>query len=444
MALRLYNTLTRSLEAVKPLHDREVRMYHCGPTVYDYAHIGNLRAALVADILRRTVECAGYSVKQVMNITDIDDKMIKKSREEGVSLAELAHRYEDLYLADLRYLNIKVPEHLPHATEHIGGMIALIEKLLRNNFAYTTDDGVYFDIVKSKGYGALAELDLNAVTESRIANDEYDKKNARDFALWKFETPEDNGNAYDASFGRGRPGWHIECSAMAMSELGETIDIHTGAVDLIFPHHTNEIAQSEAATGKTFVNQWVHLEFMMVDGQKMSKSLGNIISLKTILARGFNSLAFRYFILGTHYRAKANFTWEGLEGAQTGLARLKDHMGEEVGTVNKDYQKLFAELVTNDLDTPRALALAWEVAKDGTLSTPDKTATLLDFDRVLGLGLVPKQKEIIPENIKTLLETRDEARKNKDWAESDRLRDEVNSFGWEISDTETGSEVKKK
>jgi len=444
MALKLFNTLTRSIEELRPLHDREVRMYHCGPTVYDYAHVGNLRSYLFADILRRTLEYTGYQVKQVMNITDIDDKTIKRSHDEGITLAELTNRYEDIFLADLRYLNIKVPEHLPHATDHIGGMIALIEKLLRNEYAYVAGDGIYFDVSQSDGYGALAELNLNAETESRIIDSAHDKKNARDFALWKFWTPEDGNNVFEASFGRGRPGWHIECSAMAMSELGETIDIHTGGIDLIFPHHTNEIAQSEAATGKKFASYWLHNEFVMIDGQKMSKSLGNITTLKTVIEHGLDPLAFRYWVLGAHYRAKANFTWEGLEGAQTALVRLRDHLGEETGTVNIDYQKRFAEFVTNDLDIPRALALAWEVAKDTSISSADKTATLLDFDCILGLGLAPKQQVRTPENIKALINSREEARKNKNWMESDRLRDEVNSFGWEVLDTDKGSEIRPK
>ncbi len=443
MDVRLLNTLSGELAPLEPLHDREIRMYHCGPTVYGYAHIGNLRSFVANDILRRTLEYAGYSVKQVMNITDIDDKMIKKSADEGVPLAEIANRYEDVLMADLRHLNIKIPEHIPHATEHIGGMIALIEKLLREGYAYPASDGVYFEVAKSKNYGALARLDLNAETESRIEGAD-DKKSPRDFALWKFWTAEDGENVFDASFGRGRPGWHIECSAMAMSELGETLDIHTGGVDLIFPHHTNEIAQSEAATGKPFAKQWVHTEFVMVDGQKMSKSLHNVFTLKEVVEKGFSPLAFRYWILGAHYRAKANFTWEGLEGAQTALVRLTDHLGAEVGAVNADYQKRFAELVTDDLDTPRALALAWEVAKDTSLSSADKTATLIDFDRVLGLGLVPHVEVVVPDDIKEFIRFREEARQAKNWAESDRIRDEINALGWDVLDTDKGTEVQKR
>lgn len=444
MDLVLTNTLTGAKETLRPIRDREVKMYHCGPTVHDYAHIGNFRSSIIYDVLRRTLEYAGYEVTQVMNITDIDDKTIKRSHDEGITLAALAMRYENYFLADLRHLNVKVPEHLPHATAHIGGMIALIEKLLRDGFAYKADDGIYFDIAKSQGYGTLASLDLEAGVQARVANDEYDKKNARDFALWKFWSEDDGENVFDASFGKGRPGWHIECSAMAMSKLGETIDIHSGGVDLIFPHHTNEIAQSEAATGKKFVNNWLHIEFLMVDGQKMSKSLGNFITIKNIVEKGFSPLAYRYFVLGAHYRSKANFTWEALEGAQTAWLRLKDHMGEEIGKVNKEYQKRFLEIVLDDLDMPRALALAWEVAKDTSLSSADKTATLLDFDQVLGLGLEVKKHYDIPTAVKKLMDAREEVRQNKDWVKSDELRDEINSLGWNIADTDEGQSLSHK
>lgn len=439
MDVVLFNTFSRSLEKFKPIRGREVRMYHCGPTVYDFAHIGNLRSFIMNDILRRTLEYSDYKVIQVMNITDIDDKMIARAEEEGVSIHTLAREYTNFLLADFRALNILTPHKIPHATEHIGGMIVMIEKLLREKYAYIASDGVYFEVAKSKSYGELARLDLSAETESRVEGAE-DKKSPRDFALWKFETPDDRGAAYDASFGRGRPGWHIECSEMAHDTLGETIDIHTGGVDLIFPHHTNEIAQSEAASGKPFVKTWVHTEFVMIDGQKMSKSLGNIITLKTIIKRGFSPLAFRYFALGADYRSKLNFTWEALEGAQNALRKLNDHIGEEIGTVNEDYQKRFVEIITNDLGTPRALALAWEVAKDTSLSNPDRTATLRNFDRVFGLGLYYYP---VPPEIITLAIKREHVRKNKDWVKSDQIRDEINSLGWDISDTDKGYKISK-
>ena len=444
MDLTLYNTTTGTKNKLRPVHDREVRMYHCGPTVYDFAHIGNFRSSIVYDVLRRTLEYANYQTMQVMNITDIDDKTIKRSKEEGVPLSDLTLRYENYFLADLRHLNVKIPQYLPRATEHINGMISLIEKLIADGFAYKAEDGVYFEISKSEGYGALAGLDLEAQTQERVTGDDYDKKNARDFALWKFWVPEDGENVFDAPFGRGRPGWHIECSVMAMDRLGETIDIHSGGADLIFPHHTNEIAQSEAATGKTFVNNWLHIEFLMVDGQKMSKSLNNFITIRTIVQKGFSPLAYRYWVLGAHYRSKANFTWAGLEGAQTALMRLKDHLGTEVGEINNAYKERFLEIILDDLDTPRALALAWEVAKDTTLSLADKTATLLDFDLVLGLELEPKAQENIPEKIKILLASREEARQNKDWTKSDEIRDEINALGWGLSDTDNGPKLSRK
>lgn len=443
MDLKLFNTLSGSIETLKPLHDREVRVYHCGPTVYDYAHIGNLRSFLMNDTLRRILHYAGYSLQQMMNITDIDDKIIDRSRTEGVSVHELTRRFEDFLLADLRQLNIEIPENLPRATDHVGAMIALIEKLMREGFVYPANDGIYFDVSKSPHYGALARLDLTASTQSRIEDDNSGKKNPRDFAVWKFWSPEDGETVYDASFGRGRPGWHIECSAMAMTGLGETLDIHTGGIDLIFPHHTNEIAQSEAATGKQFVNCWLHNEFIMIDGEKMSKSLGNYMTLKTVIDRGFSPLAFRYYILGTHYRSKANFTWESLEGATVALRKLNGHIGKDVGTIHPDYQQKFLTIIANDLDTPRALALAWEVAKDSNLSLADKTATLLDFDRVLGLDLKPHVEEVIPENIKTLLVAREAARAKKDWVTTDALRAEIQTQGYEVKDTANGTEVSK-
>lgn len=442
MVLNLFNSLTHSQEELKPLHGNEVRMYHCGPTVYDFAHIGNLRAFIANDILRRTLEYTGHNVTQVMNITDIDDKMIVRAKEEGVSIQTLALEYTNFLLADLKSLNILTPHKMPHATAHIGGMVVMIEKLLRDGFAYKASDGIYFEVAKSKGYGALAHLDLSAETESRVEALE-DKKDPRDFALWKFETPEDNDAVYDAPFGRGRPGWHIECSEMARSTLGEIIDIHTGGVDLIFPHHTNEIAQSEAVSGKQFVKTWVHTEFVMIDGQKMSKSLGNHTTLKTIIESGFSPIAFRYFVLGAHYRSKLNFTWEALEGAQNALRKLNDSIGNDIGNINKDYQNRFVALLTDDLDTPRALALAWEVAKDAELSTADKTATLLGFDRVFGLGLAYRTPDVVPPEITALSNSREEARKNKDWKKSDEIRDEINSLGWSVEDTDKGPKISK-
>lgn len=443
MDVKLFNTISRSIEKIEPISDNEVRMYHCGPTVYDFAHIGNLRAFIVNDTLRRTFEYLGYNVKQVMNITDVDDKMIARAKQEGVTIQALAREYTNFLLADFKALNILTPHKIPHATEHIGGMIVMIEKLLREGYAYTTSDGVYFEVSKSKNYGALAQLDLGANTESRIENIN-DKKSHRDFALWKFESADDNGVAYDASFGRGRPGWHIECSEMACDSLGETVDIHTGGVDLIFPHHTNEIAQSEAVNAKTFVHTWVHIEFVMIDGQKMSKSLGNHTTLKTVTERGFSPLSFRYFVLGTHYRSKLNFTWEALDGAQNALKRLNESIRElpDGGTPVPTELANFENALCNDMHVTWALARIWQILKEEPdISPADKKATILEFDRVLGLGLENIKKETIPSNIVALTKAREEARKSKNWAKSDKIRDEINSFGWSVEDTDKGPKI---
>lgn len=437
MVLKLYNTLSRTKEPFTPLTQGRVLMYSCGPTVYGNAHIGNLRSFLVNDILRRVLAYAGYEVTHVMNITDIDDKMIKKSAEEGVSLADIAERYEQTFQKDLVRLGIKAPSRLLKATHHIDQMIAFIHTLLKQGYAYASDDGIYFDISKSLGYGSLARLNPSAHTESRIVSDDYDKNNARDFALWKFWTFEDGPNVFEASFGRGRPGWHIECSAMAINELGETLDIHTGGVDLIFPHHTNEIAQSDAITGKPFVRYWIHTEFVVVDSQKMSKSLGNTIILDDIQNRGFSPRAYRYWVLTAHYRTLVNFTWEALDGAQTALQKIFSHMYAypDGGTVDQNYQNRFKEVIANDLDTPKALALLWELIKDQTISDANKKATLLDFDTVFGLGLADIIESTAPQEIMLLVNQREEARARRDWATADAIRQEIARRGYEIEDT---------
>lgn len=445
MGFKLFNTLTRSVDEVKPLHAEEVRMYNCGPTVYDYAHIGNLRALIVNDVLRRALEYTGYEVKQVMNITDIDDKMLTRANEEGVSIHALGLEYENFLLADIKSLNILTPHKMPHATAHIGGMVVMIEKLLRDGFAYKASDGVYFEVAKAKNYGALAHLDMDAETESRVEG-ALDKKSPRDFALWKFETPEDNGNAYDANFGRGRPGWHIECSEMARDTLGETIDIHTGGVDLIFPHHTNEIAQSEAFNGKPLAKIWLHNEFVMVDGQKMSKSLGNHTTLKTITESGFFPLAFRYFVIGAHYRSKLNFTFEALEGAQNALRKLYKSIDElpDGGVPHPREIQNLKDAISNDLHISWVLARTWEILRDDDdISLPDRKATIFEFDKVLGLNLTGHKNDAIPTHIKALANSREEARENKDWAKSDKIREEINSLGWAVEDTEKGPKISK-
>ena len=450
MQIYLQNTLSGQKEKFGPIKEGEVSIYNCGPTVYDYAHIGNFRTFILDDILRRVFEYNHYKVHQVMNITDVDDKTIKKSQEEKINLKELTRKYEGLFFEDLKSLNILTPHKTPRATENVKEMISFIEKLLEKNVAYKSSDGIYFDITKSDEYGNLANLNLENTAMERIANDEYDKSNPRDFSLWKFHTDEDGKVFYDAPFGKGRPGWHIECSAMSMHELGETIDIHTGGQDLIFPHHTNEIAQSEGLTRKTFVNYWIHGGFITVDGKKMSKSLGNIFTLQTLKDRGVDPLAYRYFVLGTHYSSPLNFTWEAVEGTQIALRKLKAFVsflieGETPRKeVMNDYEDKFKSHINDDLDTPKSLAYIWEIVKDNKISQDEKKYLILKFDQILGLELNKKEVFEIPENVKELLKERSVARADKDFAKSDELRTKIEFFGFEVKDTEEGTFVSPK
>lgn len=441
----LHNTLSGEKEEFKPLKEGHVSMYNCGPTVYDYAHIGNFRTFIMGDVLRRMFEYNGLKVNQVMNITDVDDKTIKRSRVEGVSLEVLTRRYEELFFNDLKSLNILQPTKTPRATESIPEMISIIEKLLEKGIAYKSTDGVYFDITKSEGYGKLANLNLETKPQERIANDEYDKENARDFSLWKFYSEEDGDVVYDASFGKGRPGWHIECSAMAINGLGETLDIHTGGSDLIFPHHTNEIAQSEAVTGKKFVNYWIHGGFITVDGKKMSKSLGNAYTLEILYGHDGSTSApgYRYFVLGTHYTSPLNFTWEAVTGAQTALSRIRNKISKlpDGGNVIDEKINEFKTFINDDLNMPRALALFQDILNSKEIDEANKKATLLNFDSVLGLDINRPEAFEIPENVENLMKKRDDARKAKDFTKSDELRAEIEKLNFDLMDTPGGTEV---
>lgn len=450
MNIFLQNTLTGKKEEFKPIKEGEVLMYNCGPTVYDYAHIGNFRTFIMGDTLRRMFEYNGYQVNQVMNITDIDDKTIRRSQEEKVDLKILTRKYEDIFLNDLKSLNILPPKKTPRATDSIFDIISIIKKLLERGFAYKSSDGIYFNISKSENYGGLANLKLENTTKERVAKDEYDKENPRDFSLWKFYTTEDGNVFYESPFGKGRPGWHIECSAMSIKELGKTIDIHTGGQDLIFPHHTNEIAQSEGFTGKIFANYWIHGGFITIERRKMSKSLGNIITLETFRKKDINPIAYRYFVLGGHYSTLLNFTWKALEGAEIALEKLRTFMSrtrldtKEVmsSRVLDSYKKRFNQYINDDLDTSKALALVWEIVKDEKLDDKDKKTLILDFDRVLGLKLDEVEVLKIPENVQKLIDKRDKTRTEKDFVKSDELRKEIESLGFEVMDTEKGTKVR--
>ncbi|OGI45783.1 cysteine--tRNA ligase [Candidatus Nomurabacteria bacterium GWB1_40_6] len=448
--IKFYNTLSREKEIFVPINPPNVGFYSCGPTVYNYPHIGNYRAYIFADTLKRVLVYCGYKVKHIMNITDIDDKTIHNSQKEGKTLKEFTEFYTEEFLKDIKSLNILEPTKFTKATDYVNEMVEIINKLLDKGLAYKSADGsVYFDIKKFKNYGKLSHLVLGEQKENasgRIKTDEYEKDNAQDFALWKAWDEKDGDVFWETNLGKGRPGWHIECSAMAMKNLGEEIDLHTGGVDNIFPHHENEIAQSEGATGKPFVKYWMHNEWVLVDQKKMAKSFNNFYTLRDLLEKGINPLAYRFWLLMGHYRTKMNFNWDALEGAETALKRLYGlylGLGDEVGSVHQEYQNKFKEYMEDDLDTPRALSLLWDVAKDENMSDADKKATILDFDKVLGLGFENLKEEKIPEEILKLADEREEARKNKDFKKSDELRDKINSLGYDVKDTSEGQKINK-
>ena len=450
MALQFYNTLSRKKETFFPIDGKNVRLYTCGPTVYNYPHIGNYRAYVFTDTLKRVLLYNGYKVNHIMNITDIDDKTIHNSQKEGRTLKEFTEFYTAEFFKDIKSLNILEPTKFTKATDYIDAMVKIIKKLLDKGYAYKSDDGsIYFNIKKFKNYGALSHLVLEEQKDNasgRIKTDEYEKDNAQDFALWKAWDEKDGDVFWDTDLGRGRPGWHIECSAMSMENLGEQIDIHTGGVDNIFPHHENEIAQSESATGKHFVKYWMHNEWVLVNQKKMAKSFQNFHTLKDLIAKGVNPIAYRFWLLMANYRTRVNFVWEALEGAEIALKRLYGiymTLGDKTGHVHKEYQNKFKEYLDNDLDTPRALSLLWDVFKDENMSDADKKATILDFDRVLGLGFEHLKEEKIPEEIEKLAEERTSARQTKDFKKSDELRKEINSLGYEVKDTPEGQKVSK-
>jgi len=466
MDLRLYNTLTRKKEVFAPLSQGAVTMYNCGPTVYDFVHIGNLRSFIFADVLRRALEWNGYRIKQVMNITDMgqlvsdadqgEDKMTKGLRREGKpitieAMRELADFYAERFVEDIASLNIEMPSLMPKASEHIAEDIALIRKLAEKGAAYQTGDGMYFDISKFERYGELAGGVSGEKPGARVEVN-IEKRNPADFALWKFNEK----LGWDSPWGKGFPGWHIECSAMAMKYLGETIDIHTGGIDLIPIHHTNEIAQSECATGKQFARFWMHAEFVNVEDEKMAKSAGNIVRLNTILERGIHPLAYRYFALTAHYRTLLNFSWNALLSAQTAFWKLHAAFREWEKLEAKENLSLkekFESIINDDLNTPQAIALLWEIAKDGKIAAEEKKWVFLEFDKILGLGFGDPRtpfreqsgREItdLPRAIQNLLKERESARAHKDFARADTLRDELFQLGYKVADGEDGVRVHK-
>ncbi len=434
-------------------------MYTCGPTVYDYVHIGNWRTFVFEDVLKRALEFSGFDVKHVMNITDIEDKIIKRASEEKVDFKIVTRKYEKAFKEDLSKLNIDPADYYPRATEHIEHMVALIGKLLEKGFAYKAEDGVYFSVEKFNKYGKLSGLPKgNLKKGARVNDDQYDKENWSDFALWKFPStlsarsgqvlqPRSSPGlepSWEAPFGEGRPGWHIECSEMSTDILGDQIDIHCGGVDLLFPHHENEIAQSEAATGKKFVNYWLEGEHLLVDGQKMSKSLGNIYTLEDIFKKGFDPLALRYLFLTAHYRSKLNFTWGSLEAAGNALNNLREEVSRwdksKIGCT--EFERDFKNALNNDLDLPRAVAIMWNMVKSDYPSSA-KHKSLLLMDQVFGLGLDKVEIAELSDEAKKLIKKREDLRNKGKFTESDRIRQELLAMGVEVEDTPQGSHWKK-
>jgi cysteinyl-tRNA synthetase len=465
MAFKVFNTLKRKKEEFVPLHPPKVGMYTCGPTVYNYPHIGNYRAYVFGDLLKRYLKYKGFQVNHVMNITDVDDKTIRDSQKAKISLKEFTQKYENAFFDDLEKLNVVDADVYPRATEYIKEMVALIKKLLDKGIAYKGEDGIYYSIKKFKNYGKLAHINLEELetgASGRVKADEYAKENAHDFALWKFYSPEDGDVFWETEIGKGRPGWHIECSAMSTKYLGEQFDIHGGGTDLIFPHHQNEIAQSEGATGKQFVKYWLHNEWLLVDNKKMSKSLGNFYTLRDILKKGYDPVVIRYFLLATHYRTKFNFTFNGLDASKSALERIWDCYGK-LGSVNakshnpevhKRIDKLkkeFTEAMDNDLDTPPALAVLFDFVKDAnvmiaenSLSKEDGEAlrsAFEDIDQVL--GILKKKEKKLSKELQALIDQREEARKAKQWKKADELRDKLKEKGIIIEDSAQGVQWKR-
>ena len=458
--IRLFNTLTRQKESFSPINPGEVRMYTCGPTVYDYAHIGNFRAFLFEDLLKRWLKHRGFKVFQVMNVTDIDDKTIKGAQKQQIPLKQYTEHYAKAFFEDAKALNIEPADVYPRATEHIPEMVSLIKTLIAKGFAYKSEDGsIYYAISKFPEYGKLSHLKTQELKAgARVKVDEYAKEEAQDFALWKAWTPEDGEVYWETELGKGRPGWHIECSAMSMRYLGETFDIHCGGVDNIFPHHENEIAQSEAATGKRFVNYWLHNEHLLVEGKRMAKRYGNYYTLRDLLAKGCAPKAIRYLLLSTHYRQQFNFTFEGLEAAKSAverlanlMRRLRDVNGESIGEkltqLISQVEKCFSEAMDDDLNVNVAFASLFDFVRDvNNLIDANKLSKaeaeqvyslLAGFDKVLGvIGEV--EAEVLALEASLLISARDEARKAKDWKTADELRQKLKAMGIIVEDTAQG------
>ncbi len=465
--LRFFNTLSRQIEEFQPLENNKVRMYICGPTVWNFAHIGNFRTFVFGDILRRYIKFKGYDLTHVMNLTDIDDRIINEAAARNISIDEFTAPYAQYFLEDFDALGNERPEIMPRATHHIPEMIEIISTLLANGHAYESDGSIYYRITAFPEYGKLSKISFSGNREGgseRIDTDKYDKEDARDFALWKL-VGEDEQPGWDAPFGRGRPGWHIECSAMSMKYLGETFDLHAGGQDLQFPHHENEIAQSEGATGKLFAKYWIHSEFLKIDDVTMSKSKGNFFTFRDLQAQGYSPLAIRYLLLSVPYRKQLNFTFEGLQGAESTIERLRNFRslvrdakvdeGSNEGAAASIAKALadFEAAMDDDLNTAAALAAIHDLVREintvlaaGHLKADDQVAVLdaiAKFDSVLGI-FGAEESQLLDADIEALIEERQEARRNRDFARSDEIRDELAAKGIILEDTKEGVRWKRK
>lgn len=459
--LKLYNTLTRKKEEFIPLKKGTVKMYSCGPTVYNYAHIGNMRAYIFMDTLRKVLKYNGYKVKHVMNITDVghlvsdaddgEDKMAKTARIENRSVYEIAKEYTDAFMKDIKALNIDTPEHIAKATEHIREMEMYVNDIVKNGYAYETSKGVYFDTSKLPNYGKmLSNNNIDDLKAGARVEVDTEKRNPQDFALW-IKAPKEHIMKWNSKWGLCYPGWHIECSAMSRKYLGDKFDIHTGGVDHIPIHHENEIAQSIGATGHNLANYWMHVEFLLIDGGKMSKSLGNVYTLNDLKAKGIDALSYRYFTYSSHYRNKLNFTWDAIKSAKNSLNKLRDMIALHKD-VNKKidknilskYEEQFLDAINDDMNMPVAISIVWEIAKEKEKSN-DFYELIKKFDSVLSLNLDKNDKEDIniPEDIKLILNERKDARENKNFAKSDELRDKLKELGYIVKDTKDGQIIEK-
>ena len=459
MDIYFYNTLTKQKDLFKPIEEGKVKIYSCGPTVYKDATIGNMRTNLLNDTLRRVLKYNGYELKHVMNITDVghlvsdgdegEDKMLKSAREEHKSPLEIAEHYTKLFFRDLERLNIETPEVVCKATDHIKEMLEMVQKIMKNGYAYETSTAIYFDVSKLDKYGILSGINLNDQKAGARVDVDPEKRNPYDFALW-IKAPANHLMKWDSPWGPSYPGWHIECSAMSTKYLGEEFDIHTGGIDLVPTHHENEIAQNKGACGKNPAHYWIHGEYLLINGGKMSKSLGNTYLIDDIIARGYSPLAYRLFNYSCHYRGKLNFTWEGIESANTSLIRLREGYQKHLNG-NSDIsaeiiavmENRFHQAINDDMNMPLALSVVWEAVKYPEKS-PKIAQLLKKFDTVLGIKIDEVQETKIPQEILDLVEERKQARSDKNWSESDRLRDLIAEKGYIVKDTKDGTEVLKK